>query len=67
MVRKIHLGTDSAILDYLEARLTVVKEAAIARNKDDKSTVLCLRLAALQQLYSFFTPLNRDISWTTWI
>ena len=67
MVRKIHLGTDSAILDYLEARLTVVKEAAIARNKDNKSTVLRLRLATLQQLYSVFTPLNHDDFWTTWI
>ena len=57
MVRKIHLGTDSAILDYLEARLTVVKEAAIARNKYHKSTVLRLRLATLQQFYSFFTLL----------
>ena len=37
-----------------EARLTVIKEAAIARNKDNKSTVLRLRLATLQQFYSFF-------------
>ena len=33
---------------HLEARLAVVKEAAVASDENNKSAVLCLRLASLQ-------------------
>ena len=53
VVRKVPIwGQESAIVEHLEARLAVVKEAAVASDKYNESTVLCLRLASLQSLYS---------------
>ena len=42
-------GDKSVIVEqHLKARLAVVKEAAVASDEDNKSAVLCLRLASLQ-------------------